>query len=135
MANHCTCPKKLSCTSPDDLTPLEWSNIMNATIEWIMQVVYFIRLSEILIESDPYPERPKLSNSIKCMFLRHSSYKLDIDMSELDVWLRLNNVYFFGQGNCSYTIRNRKTIHVIKGRLTSSNSGNPDDLIRKSTLL
>ena len=63
MANHCTCPKKLSCTSPDDLTPLEWSNIMNATIEWIMQVVYFIRLSEILIESENGPNYPIVLNA------------------------------------------------------------------------
>ena len=132
MENHCIYPKELSYTSPDYPTSIEWSDIKNASIEWILQVVYFIRLTEIFIESC---ERLKLSTSIKCIFLKHSSYKLDIDMSELDVWLRLNNVYFFGQGNCSYTIRNRKTIHVIKGRLTSSNVGNPDDLIRKSTLL
>ena len=57
MANHCTYPKELSGTSPEHLTPIEWNNRMNASIEWIMQVVYFISLIEILIESDPYSNR------------------------------------------------------------------------------
>ena len=79
MENHCIYPKELSCTSPDYPTSIEWSDIKNASIEWIMQVAYLIRSNKILSESD------QLSTSIKCIFLRHSLYKLDIDMSELDV--------------------------------------------------
>ena len=52
MENHCIYPKELSCTSPDYPTSIEWSDIKNASIEWIMQVVYLIRSIKILSESE-----------------------------------------------------------------------------------